>query len=841
MFKLQDGREHLYQWDLDRYIIVEDNTIDEVHFCNRTSDCSLVVEVKDGLAAIPNILLHDARPIRVYAYVDDKYTLVEEQFTVKSRTKPADYVYTETEIKSYDYLERKLAEIEEQGFSEETVAKAVEDYFGTNDTDFATKDYVDTAIGAIPTPDVSGQINVHNTSSTAHSDIRAAIPTKVSELNNDSNYATKEEVKAAVDAIDIPEVDFTGYATETYVNAKVAQVPMGPQGPIGPQGPKGDKGDKGDTGPVGPQGIQGEKGADGTMTFEDLTEEQRASLKGDKGDQGEQGPIGPQGPTGNTGPQGPKGDTGDKGDKGDQGAPFLYSDFTEAQLVALTGPKGDKGDKGDTGEQGPQGEKGDKGDRGEPGETITGDPLYCHNVNINNHAGSATIYSASSEPFTYATFRQYIIDNGGSISCNYQSTSGNYAVIYHRVSAVAEETQIKVSGKKYNGDSTSTYLPETYSIKDTVTKVADSITLAADIDLSNYYNKTETDAAIATAVGNIKVPDVSNLADKEHTHSINDITDYVAPDLSGKLDAFTGAASAKYLTASNKSGQSYIKVDVAGMAASTNASAIVQREATTGDIIVPNTPAKNYHAASKEYVDNAIANIPTGGTTDLSNYYTKEETDALIPDTSDFITAIPAEYVTETELSAKGYATKSYVNSAITDSGNGLPLYRHTVTLDSGVLFLDTIINTSSEAFTFSELVAYIWENGGSIPAHYARAAHTEYAQYPYTKAQMDASSHVSVTSATATQIKVYMEHFIVTDSGSVVSFDSTTSQVVNLTADTAIIEDTVVAIGGTTTAAPELSNYYTKTEIDNKGYQTEAQVNALINTALGVIENGTY
>lgn len=128
MFVLQDGREHLYQWDLDRYIVVNDDKICEVHFCNRTSDCSLVVEVKDGLAAIPNILLQDARPIRAYAYCDDKYTLTEAQFTVKARTKPTDYAYTETEIKSYDYLEKKLTEIEEQGFSEETVAIAINTY-----------------------------------------------------------------------------------------------------------------------------------------------------------------------------------------------------------------------------------------------------------------------------------------------------------------------------------------------------------------------------------------------------------------------------------------------------------------------------------------------------------------------------------------------------------------------------------------------------------------------------------------------------------------------------------------------------------------------------------------
>ena len=35
--------------------------------------------------------------------------------------------------------------------------------------------------------------------------------------------------------------------------------------------------------------IQGPKGADGTMTFEDLTQEQKDSLKGDKGDKGDDG------------------------------------------------------------------------------------------------------------------------------------------------------------------------------------------------------------------------------------------------------------------------------------------------------------------------------------------------------------------------------------------------------------------------------------------------------------------------------------------------------------------------------------------------------------------------
>ena len=46
------------------------------------------------------------------------------------------------------------------------------------------------SISKIPTPDVSGQIDAHNTSKDAHGDIRNAIPTKTSELTNDSGFIT---------------------------------------------------------------------------------------------------------------------------------------------------------------------------------------------------------------------------------------------------------------------------------------------------------------------------------------------------------------------------------------------------------------------------------------------------------------------------------------------------------------------------------------------------------------------------------------------------------------------------------------------------------------------------
>lgn len=111
----------------------------------------------------------------------------------------------------------------------------------------------------------------------------------------------------------------------------------GESGPIGPQGLQGEvgpAGPQGEIGPQGPVGPEGPKGADGTMTFEDLTPEQKASLKGDKGDKGDTGAAGPQG------------EPGPKGDKGDPG------------------PQGPKGDTGETGAQGPQGLQGEPGTNG---------------------------------------------------------------------------------------------------------------------------------------------------------------------------------------------------------------------------------------------------------------------------------------------------------------------------------------------------------------------------------------------------------------------------------------------------------------------------------------------
>lgn len=95
----------------------------------------------------------------------------------------------------------------------------------------------------------------------------------------------------------------------------------------------GPKGDRGERGPEGP------KGADGVLRFEDLTSQQRETLRGAQGLTGPAGPIGPQGPTGPAGTQGIKGETGEPGQNiinQNGGQPLKYWAGTKAQYDAIT-------------------------------------------------------------------------------------------------------------------------------------------------------------------------------------------------------------------------------------------------------------------------------------------------------------------------------------------------------------------------------------------------------------------------------------------------------------------------------------------------------------------------
>lgn len=145
MFKIEDGRDQFYQWDIDRRLIIDDETIKEVHFCNRTNECSLVCEAytENGkrFVNVPNILLQTDWRINVYAY-DGQATLHEEKYNVIARSKPEDYVYTETEILNYTSLLERIDKLEEAGGNEVDLS------------DYYTKAEIDNLISNLPSGEV---------------------------------------------------------------------------------------------------------------------------------------------------------------------------------------------------------------------------------------------------------------------------------------------------------------------------------------------------------------------------------------------------------------------------------------------------------------------------------------------------------------------------------------------------------------------------------------------------------------------------------------------------------------------------------------------------------------
>lgn len=131
MLAIYDGRSHFWQWDSGQRLTVASASACEVHFRNPDGDAALTVGtyVHNGktVADVPNILLQDNHSIVAWVYIciGDECTVKEHSFEVWPRQKPADYVYTETEVKTYKALEKRLAEIEENDMPGGAVSGAV--------------------------------------------------------------------------------------------------------------------------------------------------------------------------------------------------------------------------------------------------------------------------------------------------------------------------------------------------------------------------------------------------------------------------------------------------------------------------------------------------------------------------------------------------------------------------------------------------------------------------------------------------------------------------------------------------------------------------------------------
>ncbi len=187
----------------------------------------------------------------------------------------------------------------------------------------------------------------------------------------------------------------------------------------------------------------------------------------------------------------------------------------------------------------------------------------------------------------------------------------------------------------------------------------DSIS-AGSVDLSNYVTKEELQAKLDALHINI---DLSSYATKEElTQAINsiDLSAYAKktdiPDVSGYLTSIPE----EYVTETELNAKGYL----------------TEHQDLSAYALKTEIPSLDGYATT-QYVDNAIANIPSGGTVDLSNYYTKAETNALIPSTEGLATTeyvdnavsnIPTTDLTNYYTKAETYS-KTEVDTLVANSG----------------------------------------------------------------------------------------------------------------------------------------------------------------------------
>lgn len=132
----------LYQWEIGRKIRIDasvGNRAVEVQFAHPGDKEALSVIPKEEngiiVAEVPNIMLQSADKLLVFLVEMDENcveTTRHSVFHVVNRPKPADYLYTETEILSYRTLEQRIDQIEKNGVSDEQIATAVEKYLDKN-------------------------------------------------------------------------------------------------------------------------------------------------------------------------------------------------------------------------------------------------------------------------------------------------------------------------------------------------------------------------------------------------------------------------------------------------------------------------------------------------------------------------------------------------------------------------------------------------------------------------------------------------------------------------------------------------------------------------------------
>lgn len=228
MLTLNDGRAELWQWDTGRTLAV-DADCSQVHFSNKVFGRSIDVDVIDGVATIPDILLQTDKDLNVWAFVgtaENGYTKISKVIKINRRNKPADYVFTPHEQTTLGEILERLDRIEASQ-DPDAIKNAVEDYLDNNPIQI---EETDPTVPAWAKQPEKPEYTAAEVGALPHTTEIPVVPTKVSAFENDVGYLTEHQsLEGYAKITDIPTVPtvvsaFTndrGYQTEAEVNALI--------------------------------------------------------------------------------------------------------------------------------------------------------------------------------------------------------------------------------------------------------------------------------------------------------------------------------------------------------------------------------------------------------------------------------------------------------------------------------------------------------------------------------------------------------------------------------------------------------------------------------------------
>lgn len=351
------------------------------------------------------------------------------------------------------------------------------------------------------------------------------------------------------------------------------------------------------------------------------------------------------------------------------------------------------------------------------GTTMYYGRCYLHTDNVNNSVESVSY--ATSEQLTKQGVYSLTIYYDEDLS-KYVFSGASFSAIYSRIENKENQYAIYLpsSDNKYrvaaqeiviDGDVIKCKTIENNGATQTIT----NWTIGEDEDGFEYYQKGTTSTiniATQTWVEN------NFASDSDVNDEIGKLDSSLTSKINQKQDTLVSGENIKTINGNSLLGSGDIIIEGGG---SSNIVELTQAEydalgdnvdADTLYLISDATISANYKTINGESILGEGNIEISGGTTDLSDYYTKTECDGKFQLKGNYLTSIPSEYVTESELTAKNYATKSEIPT--------IPTNVSSFTNDAGY-----ITNTALDGYATETYVSDTYQVKGnyltSVPDEY--------------------------------------------------------------------------------------------------------------------------